>query len=118
MVTETAAPRTGLSLGVFADAPGNDHENPNGEYAILRNALSTSVGIGGWFLCDVASHCFQFPAGSVLRPSGQITVFTGTGRSDGVRFYMGSGRAVWNNTGDTATLYDSSRTVVVTYSYE
>ena len=117
-VPSRARPTQGLSLGVFADAPGNDHQNPNGEYAIIRNTLSRDVDLGGWTLCDAASHCFRFPAGSALRPSGQITLFTGSGISDGVRFYMGSGRAVWNNTGDTATLYDVSGAVVVTYRYE
>ena len=49
---------------------------------------------------------------------GQIVVYTGSGRTDGVRFFMGSGRAVWNNDGDTATLYDASSTVVARYVYE
>ena len=109
---------TGLSVEVFADAPGNDHQNRNGEYAVLRSTLSNSVDIGSWTLCDAANHCFRFPAGSVLRASGQITIFTGSGQNDGLRFYMGSGRAVWNNNGDTATLYDASGAVVITYRYE
>jgi len=107
-----------LSLGVFADAPGNDHQNPNGEYAVLESGLSDDLQIGGWFLCDAASHCFQFPSDAVLRAGGQIVVYTGSGRTDGVRFFMGSGRAVWNNDGDTATLYDASSTVVAMYVYE
>jgi hypothetical protein len=31
---------------------------------------------------------------------------------------MGSGSAVWNNDGDTATLYDRSGTVVLRHTYE
>jgi len=112
------AAKAALTLWVFADAPGNDHQNPNGEYVVLESGLPDDLEIGGWSVCDVASHCFRFPAGAVLRAGGQLVVYTGSGVSDGVRFFMGSGRAVWNNDGDTATLYDASGTVVTRYIYE
>ncbi len=107
-----------LGLWVFADAPGNDHQNPNGEYAVLESRASDPIDIGGWLLCDGASHCFRFPSGSVVSAGGQIVVYTGSGVSDGVAFFMNSGRAVWNNDGDTATLYDSDGTVIVRHVYE
>jgi hypothetical protein len=37
--------------------------------------------------------------------------------SDGTRFFMGSGAAVWNNDGDTATLYDASGQAVARHVY-
>jgi len=48
---------------------------------------------------------------------GQVVVYTGYGRNDGVSFYMNSARAVWNNDGDTATLYDAAGTPVLRYVY-
>ena len=42
---------------------------------------------------------------------------TGAGRTEGTRYYMGRRQAVWNNNGDTATLYDDTGAVVVVFSY-
>ncbi|MYL06536.1 MAG: MBL fold metallo-hydrolase [Gemmatimonadales bacterium] len=106
-----------LQLWVHADAPGNDHRNPNGEYAVIRNLESSDRSIGGWSLCDEANHCFRFPAGAVLEAGGQRVVHTGSGRGDGDRYYMGRRQAVWNNNGDTATLYDSTGAVVLVFDY-
>jgi competence protein ComEC len=108
----------GLVLGVFADAPGNDHQNRNGEYAFLTNGSDSDVDVSGWTLCDAARHCFRFPTGARLQAGTQLVVFTGAGVSDGVRFYMNSGGAVWNNNGDTATLTDASGRIVARYVYE
>lgn len=107
----------GIRLWVHADAPGDDHRNPNGEYAVLESSASETVAIGGWTLCDAANHCFSFPPDAVLGAGGQLVVHTGAGRSDGTRYYMGSRRAVWNNRGDTATLYDANGAVVVVFDY-
>ncbi len=106
-----------LQLRVHADAPGNDHENPNGEYAVIRSLESGDRPIGGWSLCDRANQCFRFPAGAVLGAGEQLVVHTGSGRADGARYYMGRRQAVWNNNGDTATLYDGTGAVVVVFDY-
>jgi competence protein ComEC len=112
-----AASASTISISVFADAPGNDHNNPNGEYAILSNQGSQPLDISRWTLCDLARHCFTFPEDSMIRAGGQVVLFTGSGLNDGMRFYMGSRSAVWNNRGDTATLFDRSGQLIVTYVY-
>lgn len=106
-----------ISISVFADAPGNDHQNLNGEYAVLDNRTSQPLDLSGWTLCDAARHCFTFPKAAELAAMGQVVLYTGRGRSDGIRFFMGRGAAVWNNRGDTATLYDDAGRVVTTYVY-
>ncbi|MDE2806584.1 MAG: lamin tail domain-containing protein [Gemmatimonadota bacterium] len=106
-----------LRLSVYADAPGNDNRNPNGEYVVIQNLGAVAQAIGGWRLCDLANHCFSFPAGAVLAAGATITLYSGPGRSDGNRYHMGYRRAVWNNNGDTATLYDERGAVVVAYRY-
>ena len=114
----TAPPaRVRLRIAVRSDAPGNDHRNPNGEYVVVENTDTEAVAIGGWRLCDAANHCFRFPAGSVIAGEGRILVHSGVGLSDGERYYMGRRRAVWNNDGDTATLYDDTGATVVAFSY-
>ena len=110
-------PMPSEALWVFADAPGNDHQNTNGEYAVLESWSTETIDLGGWTLCDAVRHCFRFPEGAVLPDGGQVVVYTGYGRNDGVSFYMNSARAVWNNDGDTATLYDDAGTPVLRYVY-
>lgn len=106
-----------ISISVFADAPGNDHRNTNGEYAVLSNGSNRAVDLSGWTLCDAARHCFRFPPASSLPGEGLVILYTGMGRSDGSRFFMGSRTAVWNNDGDTATLYDGGGRVVAQHVY-
>jgi hypothetical protein len=112
-----AASVGGLSLWVFPDAPGNDHENPNGEYAVITNGGEASVSLNGWMLCDAARHCFTFPLLAHIPAGQQIVLFTGPGESDGVSFFMNSGSAVWNNDGDTATLLDQKGRTAASYVY-
>ena len=106
-----------LRLSVMADAPGNDNQNLNGEYVVIESTASESLAIGGWRLCDLANHCFRFPDGAVIEAGRRIAVHTGTGQHDGVRYYMGYRSAVWNNNGDTATLYDDKGATVIAISY-
>ncbi|WP_420635310.1 lamin tail domain-containing protein [Candidatus Palauibacter sp.] len=107
----------GIRIRVHADAPGNDHRNPNGEYAVIENLESEDRAIGGWTLCDRANHCFTFPPDARLAAGGRLVVHTGSGQADGTRYYMGRRQAVWNNGGDTATLYDDTGAAVVMFSY-
>lgn len=111
----TAAGAIGLS--VFADAPGNDHQNLNGEYVILTNTTSETLDIAGWTLCDLVWHCYTFPQASSIGPEGSVTVYTGSGSADARHFYMGFGAAVWNNDGDVATLFDRAGQPVARYAY-
>ena len=102
---------------MFADAPGNDHYNLNGEYVVLSNHSNSDMGIGGWTLCDAAAHCFTFPRGSSIPPRGHVTLYTGAGTTDGQNFFMNRRQAVWNNRGDVATLTDSAGNLVVRHVY-
>jgi competence protein ComEC len=107
-----------IRISVFANAPGNDHENLNGEYVTLANPTDRDILLAGWTLCDAARHCFRFPGDAVLRAMRRVIVYTGSGAPDAVHFFMGSRRAVWNNHGDTATLYDAKGRVAGRYAYD
>ncbi len=106
-----------LSLSVNADAPGNDHQNLNGEWVSIRLQAGRTVDLSGWRLCDAANHCFTFPDGASIDAGDELRVYTGSGRRTATRFYMGSRRAVWNNNGDVATLTDRDGRVVARFRY-
>lgn len=116
--TESEPGNALLSLLVFPDAPGDDHRNLNGEYVVIESHASNAVDIGRWLLCDVASRCFRFPDDARIEPSRRVVVYTGYGVADGVSFFMNNGRAVWNNDGDVATLFDAQGSTVLRYVYE
>ena len=80
VVGSATATGSAVRLSVHADAPGNDHRNPNGEYAVLENQEGNDLAIGGWTLCDAAGACFRFPPGAVLAARGRIVVHSGSGR--------------------------------------
>lgn len=107
----------GIELSIHADAPGNDHYNLNGEFVILRNGTSRTIGIAGWTLCDLARHCYVFPKAAAIAPGDSAIVYTGPGPDDGRHFYMHFRQAVWNNDGDVAVLVDRTGRLVARNAY-
>jgi hypothetical protein len=96
------------------DPPGADWQ---GEYILVRNDTSAPVAIGGWHVRDVAGHSFELPTGFSLDPGHDVRIWTGPGTNTATDLYWGRRAAIWNNTGDTATLSDHAGTVVATYAY-
>ena len=100
-----------ISLRVVANAVGKDNLNVNGEYVTLLNSSAAAIEIGGWSLCKGASLCFTFPSGASNPPNGSVRLHAGSGLTTDTSFYMGHGRAVWNNDHDTATLRDGETVI-------
>ncbi len=101
------------------DAPGDDGQNLNGEWLVLRNASEGAVDMSGWVLRDEsASHRFSFPDGFELEPNGSVQVFSGCGTDTATElFWCTTGSAIWNNGGDTAFVLDANGTIVTSLSY-
>lgn len=112
---QTTAPP--VRLEVYANPPGNDNDRLNDEYVVIGSAQEQPVAIGGWSLCDAARHCFEFPEGTSIPVAGAVFVHTGFGVADGTNFYYRRRQAVWNNDGDTATLFNRDGRLVVSVSY-
>lgn len=60
------------------DAPGNDRNNPNGEYVVIKNYGSNSVNMKDWKLKDRAGHTYTFPS-ITLKPGDTVYIYSGTG---------------------------------------
>jgi hypothetical protein len=71
----------------------------------------------GWTLRDAADHTYTFPA-FTLPPGEVVSVWTGRGADDPNNLFWGRRQAVWNNTGDTATLADPTGAVRHSFSYQ
>jgi len=109
---------TGVKIAhIQADAPGNDSENPNGEWVEIVNEGSAAVNLEGYSLKDEANHIYTFPA-FTLQPGAAVRLYSGQGQDDASSLYWGLvGEAVWNNGGDSAFLRDGEGNLVDSYSY-
>jgi len=98
---------------VFENAPGDDRENPNGEYVVIENQGSEEVDLKDWGIRDESTrHRYTFPS-LILGPGEQLRLRTGCGdqdlRSEPIEAYWCDPEPpVWNNGGDTAFLLEPS----------
>jgi Lamin Tail Domain len=88
-----------------------------GEYVTIRNDTATSVDLGGWSLADRAGHAYAVPGGTSLEPGHELRIWTGPGTNSTTDLFMGRRAAIWNNTGDTASLSNPVGAIIATYAY-
>ena len=62
---------------------------------------------------DEAEHTYTFPS-FTLEAGDTVTLYTEEGNDSASELYWGSGRPIWNNDGDTASLYDINGGIVDT----
>jgi endonuclease YncB( thermonuclease family) len=102
---------------IHEDAAGNDHENLNDEYIVFKNTGDQSLDLSGWTDEDEADHTYHFPSGFTLSPGETVTLYTGSGSDTDSGLDWGSGRAIWNNGGDTIFVTDEDGNLVIKESY-
>jgi micrococcal nuclease len=121
VATPTPSPPSGdgelVVADIQADAPGNDHDNLNEEFIVFRNEGNDPLDLTGWIVEDEADHTYQFPTGFTLSAGAEVTLHTGSGSDTASELYWGSGRAIWNNGGDTIVVVDDDGSVVIERSY-
>ncbi|MEW6295859.1 MAG: lamin tail domain-containing protein [Candidatus Diapherotrites archaeon] len=99
------------------NASGNDNYNLNDEYVSFKNACAYPIEMSGWSIKDEATNTYTFPS-FILKPNSIFTLYTGSGTNTETQlFWRRSGYAVWNNTGDTMYVRNSSGGLVLNYSY-
>jgi competence protein ComEC len=103
---------------VHADARGDEYENLNDEYVVLRNTGSQTLDLSGWSVADEADHRYTFPEETTLAPGETLTLRTGIGRDGGGDYYWNSERPIWNNAGDTVFVRDADGSLVLEVEYD
>lgn len=109
---KSSQPSTALALAVNYDAPGNDHQNVNGEYVIIENGGNKTVNLQGWTLRDTSHRSFRFPGNSMIEPGQRIMVRAGKGTNSRFEYFLGSPTPMFDNyhaykfIGDGAFLLD------------
>lgn len=105
---------------VFENAPGDDRENPNGEYVVIENVGDAEVDLAGWGIRDESTrHRFTFDS-LIVGPNEQVRLRTGCGEtdlnSDPIEaFWCDPEPPVWNNGGDTAFLLNPNGGIADNY---
>jgi len=121
VVTDGGTPVSDGTLGIEtinADADGNDRENLNDEYVVLRNSGDTALELSGWTVSDAAGTTYTVPDGYTLAAGETVTLHTGSGADTQTDLYWGSGSPIWNNGGDTVTVRNSEGDIVREETYE
>jgi competence protein ComEC len=117
--TTTSPPANGFQLTeVHADAAGDDGDNLNDEYIVLKNSGTTPLDLSGWQIRDEADHSYTVPNGVTLEPNAKITIHTGSSENTNTDLYWDSGQPIWNNGGDTVIVVDTEGTTVLRETYE
>ena len=98
-----------IIVEVFENAPGDDRENPNGEFIVIENVGDAEVDLEGWAVRDESTRHRHTFSSLVVAPGQQLRLRTGCGEldlsSDPIEaFWCDPEPPVWNNSGDTAFL--------------
>lgn len=91
----------------------------NPEYVTIQNSGSGGQDMTGWTLVSITgTQTFHFPAGYVLAPGAMVRVESYTGATDNPPAVLWwTARAIWNNHGDKAVLYNSGGGAVSSKCY-
>ncbi len=99
--------------------PGKDTlDKLNEEFVVLENEGTEKISLAGWTLTDETAtgarrHVYEFPKTVSLSSREKAVVHTGQGDDSFEKgnppkwnLFWGRHSFVWNNEGDTATLFD------------
>ena len=100
-------------VSIFYDGSGSPEPD---EFVEIENVDAVTIQLANWTLSDAANHVFNFPA-FLIQPGQGCRVYTNENHPEWCGFNYGSGSAIWNNSGDTATLKDADGTVSDSYTY-
>lgn len=116
-VCNSAGPVTEIEFDLDAseiNPPGPDDDVLDDEYITIVNSGGTIVDLSGWTLRDESSrNRLIFPAGSSLRPGGELAISSGCSTTPA---WCGS-TSIWNNDGDLALLLDENGRVIARARY-
>jgi micrococcal nuclease len=104
-------------VSIQANAPGNDHENLNGEYVTFENRAESVLELAGWSVSDESGKTYTVPEETALDPGQRITLYSGSGTSNASALYWDHDGAVWNNGGDTVIVRNASGSLILRHQY-
>jgi micrococcal nuclease len=114
-ITEVSGPAEFKIIYIFYD--GEEGRSEPDEYVEIKNT-GRSANLKGYTLSDESNKIYTFKDIN-LDANQSVKVYTGCGDdTDTSLYWCFNSSAIWNNSGDTATLKDLSGGVIDTYSYK
>jgi len=83
-------------------------ETLNDEYVDIKNDGSGVLDMSGYTLADAADNTYTFPDSFTLGAGDTVRVHTGEGTDTTTDLYWGRSSGVWNDDGDTASVFDDN----------
>lgn len=103
-------------IEIFFD--GDVFQVESDEYIEIRNEDAKPINLKGWTLEDEGpNHSYTFPA-YTMDPGETCRIYTNEVHPSSCAFNWGHGQAIWNNSGDTATLKDGRGRIIDVCSYD
>lgn len=106
-----------LVLAAVVADPTGTGATATDESVAFENVSGGPLDISGWRVEDAAGHSYAFPPGTELAAGASITLYSGVGEDTASEAYWGRGSAVWNNSGDTVSVFDAGGALVLRHSY-
>lgn len=88
-------------------------DNLSAETVILRYLGEGQLDLSNWQLKDESGNLFLFPAVTLIQ-NGAVQIHTSSGTATPIDLYWGMTSPVWKS-GESASLYDASGNLIVTY---
>ncbi len=86
------------------------------EEVVLENAAGSTLDVSGWAVEDESGKRFEFPEGTTVPADGTVRLRTGDG-TDAVVVHWARSASVWNDDGDTVSVFDEADRLVTERSY-
>lgn len=101
---------------VFIMFDGQENPNEGDEYVEIENS-GPQISLSGYSLSDESGKIYSFPDIS-LGQGKKIKIYTGCGQDSAENLYWCYGNsAIWNNSGDKASLKNGKAELVSSYEY-
>ncbi len=90
--------------------------NLDDEWVTITNTGESDVDITNWRITNSgSSYSYVFPD-AILESGETITLYSKSGSNTENSYYWNSGENIWNNSGDTAGLYDEDGNLIDSYA--
>lgn len=105
---------------IYYNSPGTDdgsNTSLNAEYIRLKNTRSYTKNLKGYTVSDKSGHKYTFTTNYYLAAGDSVYLHTGKGTNTAHNRYWGLAWYIWNNTGDSAYVRNSSGTLIDSCTY-
>ena len=88
------------------------------EYVELWNRTDQTIDLSGWYLLDLQRNRIDLPHDTSIQANERLQVLSGSGTTaTGSSFVRTTNASIWNNSGDTAHLYNDEGDLVAEFAY-